>query len=447
LNALYASFTVISPAPEYISRSIFSKTAAAFEPGPFPVIKISGFRSKRSLEVFVPPLDDFLMEIIDDRLFILKAGEKRDHIKPGTELISINNVSFAEILQKYRPCISFDGFNNTYIDDYLCVQISSIFALELGGTKKYMAQLNYNGQIKTVDLAKKGKKGKKRNLKNEAKLGYNEYLQDYSKELSFIVPDSSIAVLKVRDFIQGEPFEAYNDIFSLLDTLKTPNLILDLRDNLGGTLNDAMQLFAFLADTSFIFAKKSELTSKESIKEVNYFKGYSLPFKVLLALNYPIHLFSNWLLSYTIEETDGKYYAFLSGSGSYEPRSNAFKGQLYVIINESTFSVASFIAANLKQKESAIFVGQETGGASNGAVAGKMNLTVLPNSKLKLIFGIASLKPGFTSDEFGRGVVPHIKIIPTIQDLQEGKDPEIEWILDDITKGQAILVDQQEFAT
>jgi len=54
LYAIYAPFTVICPAPVNILKLPFLRTAAAFPPGPFPVIRTSGLSSKSFLAVSGP---------------------------------------------------------------------------------------------------------------------------------------------------------------------------------------------------------------------------------------------------------------------------------------------------------------------------------------------------------------------------------------------------------
>jgi hypothetical protein len=69
-------------------------------------------------------------------------------------------------------------------------------------------------------------------------------------------------------------------------------------------------------------------------------------------------------------------------------------------------------------------VGEETGGAFNGTVAGFMPVVELPHSELKII-GLMMMAPHHKT---GRGIFPDKEIIPTLEDRLKGNDPELSWI-------------------
>lgn len=65
------------------------------------------------------------------------------------------------------------------------------------------------------------------------------------------------------------------------------------------------------------------------------------------------------------------------------------------VISMENFSVSSIISSNLKGSKRAVFVGEETGGAYNGCVAGSIPIYTLPNTKLRLRLGLAVIKPNY----------------------------------------------------
>ena len=109
-----------------------------------------------------------------------------------------------------------------------------------------------------------------------------------------------------------------------------------------------------------------------------------------------------------------------------------FKGKIYVLINGGSFSASSIISSNLKGSKRATFVGEETGGAFNGTVAGKMPLIEMPNSKLNVRMGLMACIPVYKTDVEGHGIYPDQEISPTLDDRIKGNDPEMNWILSDI---------------
>lgn len=111
---------------------------------------------------------------------------------------------------------------------------------------------------------------------------------------------------------------------------------------------------------------------------------------------------------------------------------NSFKGKIYVLINGGSFSASSIISSNLKGSKRATFVGEETGGAYNGTVAGFMPLVKLPNSELKVRIGLMLIAPHYKTEINGRGIFPDAPIIPTLQDRIKGNDPEMDWVMNEI---------------
>jgi C-terminal processing protease CtpA/Prc len=82
--------------------------------------------------------------------------------------------------------------------------------------------------------------------------------------------------MKIRSFNKGD-FRPYKKL-SKIDSYKSKTLILDLRDNGGGRLNEIVDLYSYL-DSTFVFLDKSEVVSKSSLMEGAYFNGGSFTIK------------------------------------------------------------------------------------------------------------------------------------------------------------------------
>ena len=392
-------------------------------------------------------------DLFDNKLYVVKNNSGNNNINVGSEIIKINNYKPQDLISKYRNTVSSDGFNLTYVNRKLSNEFADYFFNETGFVDSIACQFIYNDTVKTVLLRHKKrslsrenmksreqkaseKETRKKDSKKREEQGYNWATKTYTKDLSFLETDSSIALLRINNFYDGNYVEFYSRSFKLLDSLKTKNLILDLRDNPGGKLIDAKVLFSYLVDSTFIFVEKSEVVSKNSILKANYFKGNPWYLNVLLGILYPRELLSRGF-SYLLlnrKEEGNTYYYHTQGSIESRPKANNYKGNLYVIITGGSFSAASILAANLRALQNVVFVGEETGGAANGAVAGKMALYILPESKLKISFGLLAVKPFYQTGTEGRGILPDIVITPTVEDKINEVDPELEWIFNDIDK-------------
>ena len=63
-----------------------------------------------------------------------------------------------------------------------------------------------------------------------------------------------------------------------------------------------------------------------------------------------------------------------------------------------------------------------------------MPIVTLPKSKINVRVGLLGAIPYYKTDVVGHGIYPDKEIIPTLQDRINKKDPEMEWILEQVKK-------------
>jgi C-terminal processing protease CtpA/Prc len=256
------------------------------------------------------------------------------------------------------------------------------------------------------------------------------------KTLKFLTRDSSVVLLTIKDFMQGNYLKFYSRTFKTIKGANAKTLIIDLRDNGGGRLSDASRLYSYLVDTSFRMTKKFELTSRVSLLRnlaAAVPKIHLIPkpaVKVIATLAaFPVNAYFNL----RIRKNGANSYLYSPRfSKKVRPQKDNFKGKVYVLINGGSFSASSLLSSNLKGSKRAFFVGEETGGAYNGCVAGILPIHDLPESKLKLRFGIFDIQPDYSSGIEGRGIFPDQEIKPSLSDRLKKVDAELSWVLKDI---------------
>lgn len=400
------------------------------------------------------PLSQFEFMMFDNRLYVAKNKSADSTIVLGSQVVSINSVSTDTLLQDYRKLMTSDGFNTTFYKHQLPKKFSTFYVYDNGVKDSLLYQFKFNDSIKNVWIKRKKtdvlpeikndsankkitKSDKRKNKlahKNKQRFnnihGYDETTKTYQRALSFIEKDSSVAVLKINSFSIGNYKPFYQEVFKRIKANKSKVLILDLRKNPGGRLSEINYLYSFVADSAIAFADKSEVVSKTSFLKRDYFGG-GLAVNFLKTLAYPIYVSYIYL---KVKKEDGKFY-YRTGENKAKPLpENRFEGKMYVLIDGGSFSASSIISSNLKGSKRATFVGEETGGAYNGTVAGQMPIIELPNSKVKIRVGLMKIAARYKTDEEGHGIRPDIEIVPTLQDKVSGKDPEMEWILENIKR-------------
>ncbi len=412
----------------------------------FPKIKQY---TKKQMAVFAKkgngPLSQFDFEILNKKLYVVKNKSYNKKIPVGAEIVAINGKSSVELMAEYDKFFTSDGYNKTLKPYGIIKRFGTFFTNENGIMDSLKYDFKINDTLKTFVIKRKvvdtlqakkskivlSKEQRKAKSKKDYLLGYDSERKLYMRNLRFLEKDSSIAIIKINGFQKGNYRGCYKQFFETIKKNNAKTLIIDLRNNGGGRLNEIANLYSYLADSSFVFIKPSEVTSKTSLFHADYFKGKPIWYQPLLVAGAPF--FYSYHFLKTHKYPDGKWY----NNKNSKPKSlaeNNFKGKIYVLINGGSFSASSIISSNLKGSKRAYFVGEETGGAFNGTVAGQMPLLKIPNSGLKLRVGLIVCTPFYQTDVEGRGIFPDKEILPTLQDRINGVDPELNWILNNIKK-------------
>ncbi len=402
----------------------------------------------------IGPFSQFEFEIINDKMYVIKNKSLEQSIKSGAEVIAINNIKTSELIAEYYTLFTSDGYNKTFKRKRMSTLFPFFYSNENGIQDNLFFSFKQNDTLQTVYIKRKKTEQPKMkngvqmsvisheqnsiNKKDKSTYGYNEITKTNNRNLKFIDKDKSIALMKIKHFDIGNPKRFYEESFSTMQLNKTKTLIIDLRNNPGGTLNEIANLYSYISDSNFAFIDPYQVTSKTALIEKTPFNKSPLIAKILMTPFYaPVAFFK------VHKGDDGRYYSSNSNSKPKPINQKAFRGKVYVMINGGTFSAASIISSNLKGSKRATFVGEETGGAYNGTVAGIMPTIKLPHSKIKVTIGLMVVTPYYKTDLEGRGIFPDKEITPAIADYINEKDPELDWILQDIKKNFLIPDENQ----
>ena len=228
-----------------------------------------------------------------------------------------------------------------------------------------------------------------------------------AKELS--LKQQRKLLFKVNTFSSHKKQEFKREIKNYFKEIKQKeinNLIIDIRNNGGGTTRLVRYLYEFITDKPYCtFSKLKKKLSTYALKQ------------------------RSGRLSRVAVLKSGKDKIQVRESKLTQPGDNKyrFNGQVYVLIGPYTFSSAADFAAIIKDYETGTLVGQETGGLAScygDQISGR-----LPNSGLD--FGVSYKKfirpAGFSN---GRGVIPDVKVdVDATQKLQ-GKDQVLQKTLE-----------------
>ncbi|KQT17534.1 peptidase S41 [Chryseobacterium sp. Leaf404] len=396
--------------------------------------EIRGMKNKKGLFTRL----DYYVE--NQKLYVKNNKDSIENILPGTEILSINGVPVENYMKKYRKLMTSDGFNTTFYPYYLKDGFFNYYSAEIGFLDSAKVETKYDDVIKTVNLTRESKSEADKEKDKAQKKGNtekrtNDYVaatDSYNRSFTYLDGDSTIAYIKVKSFSKSYSNRFYEETFQKIKDKKATHLVIDVRENYGGSLSEITNLYSYLAKEPFTLVNKPEMTSKYSPLKTNYFKKSNPLVFVIKAIMSPV-IFTRQLLV-GIKGADGKAYYRMKQSKETKPRETAFHGKVYVLINGGSFSASSIITSKLKNDQRAVLVGEETGGANDGTVAGFYSYQSLPNSKLQLPIGVLFIQPNITFTGTKKGVTPNVEILNTLESTLNKQDLQLEWVKTEIQK-------------
>lgn len=378
-----------------------------------------------------------------NRLFIIRNKDSIENIKPGTEILAIDHTPVSYYIDRYRRLISTDGFNTTFKPYFLKDLFFNYYVAEKGFQNKALIETVYNGKKKNYQLTRESKtesdlKKEKENKKRTDEKKINDYVafnDSYNRNFRFLGKDSTIAYIQVKSFSGVYSGKFYKNAFENIKNAQSKYLIIDIRNNYGGSLEEIHKLYSYLSPEPYILIKPSEVNSATTPLKTNYFRKSNALQYTFKTLAYPAFFFAQTFSTY---KKDGKFYYKIKADKLSKPDKNVFTGKVFVLINGASFSASSILTSKLKNDKRAILVGEETGGANDGTVAGFYSHQTLPNSKIDLPIGLVFVQPDITPTHTKKGVTPDIQVKETMDDIIHKKDPQLNWILKEIEKEKPI---------
>ena len=369
----------------------------------------------------------FSVRVLGNKVFIFDDFATNDHALAGAEILSINGVPIETILHTMLAGITGDGN----------IVTGKVHHLEGGGGLGYyralFAPMLYPLLgIKSPFILKYSpfQQVQERTIQITGR-PFDELVKAYEKKYPAdarppLLPDGrimppdeprfldhgNIAVWKVAGFGGYTPADrngAYIDTaFEQIRSHKSKVLILDVRNNGGGSDALGERLFSYFADTPFQYY--DDLVAN------------ALTFSFLSHTRQdpplPAHEFALG--------ADGKYHWVKHLLGRMQPRQPHFAGKVYLLINGGCFSACAEFVSTMHFHKKATFIGEEVGGGYSGNTSGFPYNVYLPHTKIVLVLPVVAYYLGVRGYAHAdQGVMPDYPIQSTIQDLLAVKDNEM----------------------
>jgi hypothetical protein len=369
----------------------------------------------------------FSLKIIDRRFYVLETTQSNTTIPVGAEILSINGKSVEEILNILLPTIPSDGyiqsFNIRHLEDYSMTQIGNLFDLNY----PIFIEDADSYRIEFIEFSDKSKK----KIAAVAGLDFKAYKEFYQRRIKYEAPlefkflKKNIAYLRISSFLKWHRehfkqdfYALYDSIFKELNLKNTENLILDLRNNEGGD-GTGEKLLTYLLTNPYKHFQSTEEKFVGYPPVVNYLENG----KDLFFADSIVYQTNTGM--YRLKK---EYYKYMPLLDEQKPNINNYKGNLYVLINGASGSMASVVASFLKGNGRGIFIGEESGGTMEGNTSHTSARLVLPNSKIRVEIPLIKTTNAVVFTK-GRGVYPDYYVTPKIDDILKGIDTELNFTL------------------
>ncbi|MHC4227230.1 MAG: S41 family peptidase [Planctomycetota bacterium] len=336
-----------------------------------------------------------------DQQYILQKNHSNHTLPLAGSVLSINGKKPAILYERYSRHFPAENKNS----NYTVVQRPEIFGwllwLEYGNTESWTVEIEdcdgvtkeyVVNSVALTDLLKSPQ------ISTDAK---PQNFVDYQDELN-------VARIVIGSFSDSEQFRRFlATTFKAINEKQITNLIIDIRDNPGGSDRAVAALSRYIASQPFRLFEKARLRisplTEKRLGEIRQ----AVPEK-----------FNNASIG-SIVEID---LPFRDPHGD----SKRFHGKVFVLIGPNSFSASTIFAGAVQHFHMGTLIGEETGDPPT-LYADSMEFT-LPNSKLQFIVGTKQMISPYSANE--HYVSPDHKVIRKSQDIQNGVDTVLQFTFD-----------------
>ncbi len=364
------------------------------------------------------PSFSLYLKIWGDTMVVVNNLNSNDSlIKRGMIITSINGIKSGDMIDRMFDYMVEDG----YSDKVNYIRLSASFPYFhrniFGLYKTYnVGYIDSTGKEKNIVLPyyappsdSLGKQKKTVPGIKEKKITKREKLEN----IRSLTIDTSAAVMTINTFSKARLHHFFKKSFRQIRMKKIDNLIVDIRANGGGDINNYVLLTKFLRNSPFKVADTAYAVSKTFRPYTKYISS---------------GFFDNLgLLFVTRKQKDGNYHFRYWERHTFKlKRKNHFEGKIYVLTNGLTFSASSLFCNAMKGQDNVTLVGEETGGGWYGNSGIMIPDITLPRTRLRVRLPFFRLVQYNHIPVKGTGVIPDIYIGSNLKDVINREDSKLE---------------------
>ena len=370
---------------------------------------------------------------------------ENEAIPVGAEILKINGVPIEEIILNLYKYHTTDGVNSTGKRTGIRSGFSINYRFRYGRHEEYVVtyKTHEDNSVKdktlnSVSYASYWKNFNKRFSKSFDQIYYADLKENEKYKYEQI--NASTGHLTIYTFSMGNEKSAthkrylafLDSTFNSIKLANIENLIVDVRNNSGGTDPNDLVTYSYLTNRTF----QENTQAWISFNKIPYLKyAYTKIPRFLRPIGVVFTGYNrNFRKQFPVEK-DGNYFQDETSDDRQirKPRDNAFTGNIYLLINPEVASAASLFAAMVAGIENTTVIGEETVGGYFGHNGHTPLGYILPESKIETFFSVVNLEqdvPRKSNQKYNRGIIPDYKVSQSHKDYLQHEDTQLEFVLE-----------------
>ena len=364
-------------------------------------------------------------------------------IPVGAEIISINNKPVDSLIPTFYKYYTTDGDNKTGKQIGINRNFSIYYRYQYGAKDSFkIVYKSPSSEIEQLTIIEAiSYASYKENFKNRNSYTHDRLQNEGPEEnelYQYKQIDDKTGLLTLNSFSMGnEETDEHKTYKNFLDSTFTglqskgiENLIVDVRNNGGGTDPNDLVTYSYLTSRNFQESKQVWI----SFQKIPMLKHYNSTIPVILR-PFGIGKYNKLFQERFPTKKENRYYISSESSEMRirKPNKKAFKGQIYLLISPRVASAGSLFAAMVAGNENTITIGEETMGGYYGHNGHTTLEYVLPKSKIITSFSIDNIEqdvPQKANQSKKRGIIPKHEIPQTFEDFLQNHDTQLAFTLD-----------------
>lgn len=390
---------------------------------------INPYNLQDSLRDTIYPVNEFLplfFTVIQGKLFITGNATNNKNISIGDQIISINGINYSTILDSLSTAVKSDGQSNLETK-YKLLEISNVeqfsnfdmlFPLFFKSGREFSLVLSNLYGDKKAPIRVNGMSVTDRQRFIEEKSNYKKDNKQWS--LRDLGPSTKLLVMpNWFTYTFKEDWEkTLNTYFESINASGAKNLVIDLRNNVGGDGNVTNELLSYISNQDIlpnVFYKQIQSNNYIDKKFWPFFLPWGEAYKDVLAPNRYKRLL------------DGRCQLIDLKVDTTFMKKNRFLGKVYILVNAANSSATFNFIDYVKEHRLGIIIGQKTGGNMQGINSNSFVFLRLPSTKLRIDIPLVFNDPGYKRPE--GGISPDYVVYPTQADIAHQKDSQLLYVM------------------